>query len=771
MGGGVREATMPFRPLAAALAIFASAAAADARDLKYDDGKPDGALRVGGVGSGIWFEGPVEAECVKIHAARERCAAFDVVVLDRDRNIVAQAAYDGAALPETAGWAKLALRIRSEAGVLVVVTFNEEEEAALSWDATEEERHSTWFYDGNHHPFDRGNWMIRLGTDAGEKPKAFETPPFPPGQVLKADAGEARDCRRSEAGHAVRFERPEKTALAGIEVYGARHGRLARPFDIHVCDDRLRTLARATAAVGHIGEDEQWWPLPFEKPLAVPRAFWIVVDFHDSPADNVAVGYCANDAAVCAEAKADGLFRKFPPGEAWMIRARLATADEPAEAAPPKTSETGQVPREIAKKFFKALERLDRDRFLAVLAPDAPGFDWIREGDSKFLDGSPHRRFTREVGARIDDREAVLVYAALEGPLLWDPPDELRDAMPPAGRLAPGPNLFRTDGPGRHARPRIFALRMRKHGDAWELRGWDEVDAEDAAWGRGLLAEAPSPEEALAALAKARSEAVAAIDAEIREIEDAGQKERLLADAARLWAEEGDVPKWAEIVKTLPEDPQAMLRQWLPVETRRTIALGPDEKAARAVAELADTLLDALEKRFALRPRGAGKLRVILNGAEEEGYAAHPRAWAYPEIVWFASEEARKRPPDAHELALAIADACVVFWDDAGQMRRWLAAGMMAEASLAGMETPAKLQSEVRNIVPARDTVGGHLRIFIEVSRKWGDGALGRAVAAARRDGAWRETPQGRGLCLDELMKALGKETGSEDEVRKLFGR
>ena len=160
-----------------------------AREQKYDDGKPDGSKSFADVGCGTWFDGPVDATCVRIHAARGKARAFDVAALDRDGGVLAQAAYDAAALPEQAGWAKLAFPVQAEEGALIVVTFNEGEEGSLSWDKNDE-RHSTYFYGGNHHPFEEGNWMMRLAPGDGAKPLEFAAAALPAGQVVRADRGE-----------------------------------------------------------------------------------------------------------------------------------------------------------------------------------------------------------------------------------------------------------------------------------------------------------------------------------------------------------------------------------------------------------------------------------------------------------------------------------------------------------------------------------------------------------------------------------------------------
>lgn len=130
-----------------------------------------------------------------------------------------------------------------------------------------------------------------------------------------------------------------------------------------------------------------------------------------------------------------------------------------------------------------------------------------------------------------------------------------------------------------------------------------------------------------------------------------------------------------------------------------------------------------------------------------------------------------KRAPDPQQMALALADACASWFDDANQWRRWLAAGAMAEASLQTKETPAALEAEVKGIEPSRTVVGGLLRIAVECSRRYGDAAFGKAIAAARKDGARREGRGGRGICIEEVMNALAKDTGKADEVRELFGR
>lgn len=759
------------RPFALLLVLAAAAAAEEA---KYDDGSPDGSRSFGDVGCGIWFEDAADFKAVKLHAARGACRSFDVAAFDRDGTELARAAFEGSVLPEKAGWVELAFTAQSEEGVLVVVTFNEGEAGSISFDRSGES-HSTYFYGGSHHPFEGANWMIRL-TDSPRGPAApmnFRAPPIAPGRISRTDGGEELGLRRSDAGQAVRFDRPEGTVLAGVEIYAARTGRLSRPFEVAVCDEDLRPLATLSLPSGWIGDEEKWWSVPFPGTLAVPARFWLVFNFRTSPADFVSVGTCRNAEAASAEALPGSVFRKFPPEEAWMMRAHFAQGAAEAPAAGGRgTEEDGTIVGEVAKKFFKAWERVDRQRLVGVLAPDAPGFDWLRSDDAEpFLEGRPHRRFTREVARDVGADRATLVFAAIRGPLLWDPPEEYRKAMPPNAQLLPGPAVFPVDGPGRHTGAEIVALRLSKTADGWKLRAWDEFDLRDAAWGRGLLRGAPPVAEVVAGLLKARTEAVGAIEAEALAAEEPRARARLVAEAARARAEDGDIAAWARLAKELPEDDRAMLQQTLFVEGRRCIAAGGDEKRLKEAADLGDVLVDAMEKRFGLAPPGPGKLRILRMPHDETGFVFHPGSWSYPEIVWFFAEQDERKAPEPEGLALALADACAQWYDDAGQWRRWLAAGAMAEASLQTKQTPAALEAEVKAIEPSRTVVGGLLRVAVEVSRRYGDAVLGRAIDAARRDGARLSGRSGRGICLDEVMRALERETGKPEDVRDLFGR
>lgn len=759
------------RPLSIALLL---AAAVSAEEVKYDDGQPDGARKFGDVGCGTWFDGPVSSKALKIHAKRGACRQFDVAAFDKDGNVLKEAAFDGGALPEKAGWAELEFKLESEEGLLVVVTFVEGQEGEMSWDKSEDS-HSTFFYGGRHHPYQEGNWMIRL-TDAprdAASPAAFKPPPIAPGVVVKTDGGEELGMRRSDAGQAVRIDRPAGSVLTGVEIYAARTGRLARPFEAIVCDDRLRPILSMTLPCGLIGTEEKWYSVPFAGALQVPEHFWLVFNFRPTAADWISVGVCRNEKTVCSEALPGSVFRKFPPGESWMVRAHFA-AGAAGNAAPPPagTAEDGQIVAEVSKVFFKAIEKLDRGRLVDILADDAPGFDWLRSDEAgPYLDGMVHRRFTKEIARDVTADRATLVFATLRGPLYWDPPPEFRDARPANNRLPPGKQVFTFDAPLRHTPAEVMTLQLRKSKAGWALFSWDEVDLRDVAWGAGILADVPSGEAAVAALLKARTESIAAIEEGARSIEDPAQKARQLRDVAQLWGEDGDVAKWSAIAKELPDDDRAMLEDMMFVEGRRCIACGKNEKLLKAAADMADTLLDAMEKRFGLAPDGPGRLRIVRRLNENKGIVFHPQSWAYPEIVWLFDDEDSVAPPDAKEMAEAIADACAVWFDDAAQWRRWLAAGALAEASLQTKETPAALEAEVRNISPSRNVVGGLLRIAVEVSKRWGDAALGKAITAARKEGAYREGRQGRGLLLDEAMKALAKETGKEAEVEELFGR
>jgi hypothetical protein len=759
------------RPLLLTLAL---ASFAFAEERKYDDNKPDGSKSFGDVGCGIWYEDASEIASVRIHAARGACKSFDLAAFDRDGTALAQAAFGGGVLPEKAGWVELEFKAQAEEGVLLVVTFNEGEAGSMSWDKTAES-HSTFFYGGQHHPFEGCNWMIRISDTprAPAKPLSFRAPAIPPGQVVRTDGGEELGLRRCDAGQAVCFDRPAGTVLGGVEIYAGRTGRMARPFEAAICDEDLRPIATLTLPSGWIGEDEKWYSVPFPGTVAVPARFWLVFNSRASSVDWIAVGVCRNDKTECSEALPGSVFRKMPPGEAWMMRAHFAQgAEGKAPESKPAAEEDAALVGEVGKKFFKAWERVDRTRLLGVLAPDAPGFDWIRSEDSgPFLDGRVHRRFTKEIARDVGADRATIVYAAIKGPLLWDPPDEYRKAMPANSQLFPGDAVFQLDAPGRHTGAELVALRLVKTADGWKLHSSDEFDLRDVRWGKGLLKGVASGDDAVKALVEARTASLAAIDEAAQKAENPAAKNKLLSEAARARAEDGDIEGWAKLAAQLPDDDRAMLQQTLFVPGRRCIACGDDEKKLKAVAELADTLIDAMEKRFGLVPAGRGKPRILRLPHDESGFLFHPSSWSYSEIVWFVGEGDEDKPADPHKLALALADSCASWYDDADQWRRWIAAGAMAEASLQTKETPAALELEVKNIPPARNVVGGLLRIAVECSRRYGDIALGHAILAAQKDGARREGQRGMAVCLDELMKALAKETGKEKEVFELFER
>ncbi len=758
------------RSAVVAISLLCAALQAGARELKYDDGKPDGARSVGGVGQAVWFDEDFQGASVRLHAARGACRMFEIAAVDRAGRILAQGAWEGRLLPETAGWVRLALPVDASEGVMVVVYFNEGEAGVLSLDTTEES-HSTWYYGGRHHPVEESNWMVRLSSEAGEPPLAWPAGTLPAGDTVRADRGAAFTLWRSRAAHAVRFDRPPGTTLAGIELYAARTGRLTRPFTVTLCDGELRPIHAETVPAGRIPPDEGWAAIPLAAaPAGLPAQFWVLVDFDDSAADHVAVGVCRNPEAACAEAEPDGLFLRFPEHHAWMMRARLVKAPEtPPRERPGADASDAVLVGEVAKKLFKALERIDRERLLGVLAPDAHGLDALRTEDpAEPLEGRPHRRFVRELARRVEGDRAVVVFATLQGPLLWDVPETLRRRLPPNRPLPAGPALFTTDGPADHSRPALFTVRLSKTRGTWGLRGWKSVDIADADPTRGLLAGA-DPEAAFDALAAARLQSLDVLEQEVRELEDAGQQVPLLVELARQRAEHGDFARSAGMAKDLPADARERLGATIFLEGRRAIAVGPPGANLKGLVDLADALLDGLEARWGLTPPGRGKPRMLVLPHEETGFAAHPEAWAYAEVIWFVPEEGMTGTPDVTGLARALVDAAVRLRDDAGQARRWIAAGMIAEASLASKETPASLAESVAGIDAARNTVEGCLAILVEASRRWGDAALGRALGQAGRRGAARETASGPAVSLDDVASALAASTKEGGAVRSLF--
>ncbi|MES1212974.1 MAG: sigma-70 family RNA polymerase sigma factor [Singulisphaera sp.] len=141
------------------------------------------------------------------------------------------------------------------------------------------------------------------------------------------------DGKKSIAGtgEMIRFSSPaERSKLAGIALHGARYGLPQPPQE----DARLYILADDGKTVLHTegipysrferGESK-WNELKLQKPVDVPKGFWVVIDFNAAATKGVYVSYDTSTGGEHSRVGLPGQEAKPTAfGGDWMIRAYLA---------------------------------------------------------------------------------------------------------------------------------------------------------------------------------------------------------------------------------------------------------------------------------------------------------------------------------------------------------------------------------------------------------------------------------------------------------------
>jgi beta-lactamase regulating signal transducer with metallopeptidase domain len=156
----------------------------------------------------------------------------------------------------------------------------------------------------------------------------------PEANLLKYGDGKA-DGKRSigGTGEMIRFELPDGvTKVSGIKIHGSRYGYPQPPkenFEISfVKDDFSEILGTELApySLFHRGTSK-WVAVKFRKPVELPKAFWIVLNFHAEPTKGVYVSY---DTSTKGKHSRVGLAGDEKPqsvnfGGDWMIQVITAT--------------------------------------------------------------------------------------------------------------------------------------------------------------------------------------------------------------------------------------------------------------------------------------------------------------------------------------------------------------------------------------------------------------------------------------------------------------
>ena len=156
---------------------------------------------------------------------------------------------------------------------------------------------------------------------------------LPKGPVTLAYGDGMADGKKSIAGtgEMIHFSAPaDKNSLTGIALHGARYGNPQPPKEdakVYVLADDGTTVLHTEAipyARFERGESK-WNELKFQKPVQVPKAFWIVVDFDAAATKGVYVSYDTSTGGEHSRTGLPGKESKPAPFRGdWMIRAYLA---------------------------------------------------------------------------------------------------------------------------------------------------------------------------------------------------------------------------------------------------------------------------------------------------------------------------------------------------------------------------------------------------------------------------------------------------------------
>jgi RNA polymerase sigma factor (sigma-70 family) len=150
--------------------------------------------------------------------------------------------------------------------------------------------------------------------------------------VLKYGDGQA-DGKQSlgGSGEMISFSAAKAPAkIAGLRVHGSRYGNPEPPdesFLIYfLTEDRKRILHTEMADYSLFERgSEQWVEITFERPVELPKAFWVVVDFRANQTKGVYVSF---DTSTRGQHSLTGLpgipTAKMRRGGDWMIEAVLA---------------------------------------------------------------------------------------------------------------------------------------------------------------------------------------------------------------------------------------------------------------------------------------------------------------------------------------------------------------------------------------------------------------------------------------------------------------
>jgi hypothetical protein len=132
------------------------------------------------------------------------------------------------------------------------------------------------------------------------------------------------------SGEMIAFALPDEGGkLAGVRIHGARYGTPEPPderFLIHVLNDDLSEVVATQMAPYSLFArgPEQWVEVSFPRPIAVPKRFWIALDFRAGPTKGVYVSYDTSTGGEHSRIGLPGMkARDTNPRADWMIEALL----------------------------------------------------------------------------------------------------------------------------------------------------------------------------------------------------------------------------------------------------------------------------------------------------------------------------------------------------------------------------------------------------------------------------------------------------------------
>lgn len=148
-------------------------------------------------------------------------------------------------------------------------------------------------------------------------------------QTLTPDDN-AADGKLSMTGgaHARRLSAPsEKSYLTSVQFHAGRYGSAQAPdtrFDLVLCDDKMRPIARWTFPYDRVARGEsQWIKLDLPKPALLPKEFCLCLNFRPSFRSGIYLSYDSSTTGASTSTLPGKPMQKYDKGD-WMIRATIS---------------------------------------------------------------------------------------------------------------------------------------------------------------------------------------------------------------------------------------------------------------------------------------------------------------------------------------------------------------------------------------------------------------------------------------------------------------